>query len=106
MKERRSMDQERFEVWEVSEERDNAAEDVRERAGGAVQRAKDALGSATDNPMLMLLGGLAVGVLLGMLLPITRFENERIGPVADDLKGRARDAIKDSIEAAAESART
>lgn len=67
-----------------------------------------------DNPMLMLLGGLAIGFLIGMLVPVSRFENEQLGPVADDLKGRVRQAgaqaarrggevIKESIEAATES---
>lgn len=57
----------------------------------------------SDNPMLMLLGGLAVGFLVGMLVPVSRFENENLGPVADDLKRRSRDAIKESIEAAVSS---
>ncbi|HKE37046.1 MAG TPA: hypothetical protein VKB39_06420 [Candidatus Baltobacteraceae bacterium] len=84
-----------------------------------VDRAKDAMRDLqpTDNPMLMLLGGLAVGFIIGMLVPISRFENEQLGPVADDLKGRVREAgahvarrggevIKESIDAATESAAT
>jgi hypothetical protein len=84
-----------------------------------VDRAKDALGNLqpADNPMLMLLGGLAVGFIIGMLIPVSRFENERLGPVADDLKGRVREAgaqaarrggevIKESIEAATASTET
>lgn len=65
----------------------------------------------TDNPMLMLLGGLAVGFIIGMLVPVSRFENEQLGPVADDLRDRVREAgaqaarrggeaIRESIEAA------
>lgn len=53
-----------------------------------------------DNPMLMLLGGLAVGFIIGALVPVSRFENERLGPVAGDLKDRMREAVKDSIDAA------
>ena len=92
------MNQERFETSEIGDT-------------SMVDRAKDAVSSANDNPMLMLLGGLAVGFLIGMLVPVSRFENEQIGPVADDLKGRARQAgaqaarrggevIRESIEAA------
>jgi hypothetical protein len=135
------MDQERFESREIRESRDRIADDIRdvaynanvvERAKSAVgdrvesakSAAKDAMGRAQDaasnvrpmeNPMLMLLGGLAIGFLIGMLIPVSRFENERLGPVADDLKGRMREAgieaarrggevIKESIEAATESA--
>jgi hypothetical protein len=102
------MDQERFEVWEVTDARERVAEDIRDAADDTSvgQRAREAFGTITDNPMLMLLGGLAIGCLIGMLLPISRFENDRIGPVADDLKGRAREAIKESIDAAAEASRT
>jgi len=84
---------------------------------GVVDRAKDAVNGVGDNPMLMLLGGLAVGFLIGMLIPVSRFENEQLGPVADDLRGRVREAgaqaarrggevIKESIEAATESMTT
>jgi hypothetical protein len=94
------MDQDRFETEKISD-------------AGIVDRAKDAIGNLrpSDNPMLMLLGGLAIGFLIGMLVPVSRFENEQLGPVADDLKGRVREAgvqaarrggemIKESIDAA------
>jgi hypothetical protein len=92
------MDQERFETAEIND-------------AGIVDRARDAVNSVGDNPMLMLLGGLAVGFLMGMLVPVSRFENEQLGSVADDLRGRVREAgaqaarrggevIKDSIDAA------
>ena len=115
------MDQERFEVWEVRETRDRVADDIRDagESVNVVQRAKDAIGNirSTENPMLMLLGGLAVGFIIGMILPISRFENERIGPVADELKSRAREAgaeavrrggemIKESIQSTTETRST
>jgi hypothetical protein len=97
------MDKERFETSEMSFETREMGDD----AGSVMQRA-------ADNPMLMLLGGLAVGFLIGMLVPVSRFEHEQLGPVADDLKGRVREAgahaarrggemIKESIDAATES---
>ncbi len=68
-----------------------------------------------DRPWLALAAGFAAGLLVGMLLPVTRFESERLGPIAEDLKERAREAggaairkgseaIKDSIEAGREAA--
>jgi hypothetical protein len=53
------------------------------------------------NPLMMLAAGFGVGLLIGLLIPISRFERERLGPVADDLKHRAKDAIKESIATAA-----
>jgi hypothetical protein len=58
---------------------------------------------------------MAVGFLIGMMLPPTRFESERIGPMADGMKDRMREAggevmrrgtevIKDTIEATKEAA--
>ena len=45
-----------------------------------------------ENPVAMLIGGLAVGFLIGMVLPVSRFESERIGPITDDVKDRMRQA--------------
>jgi len=107
------MDQERFETQEISYTGDTGETSDTSMMG----RAQDAVSSVGDNPMLMLLGGLAVGFVIGMLVPVSRFENEQLGPVADDLKGRVREAgaqaarrggevIKESIEAATETMTT
>lgn len=69
----------------------------------------------TENPIAMMLGGLAVGFLIGMVLPVTRFESERIGPMTDEMKERMRQAgseamrrgtevIKETIDSARETA--
>ncbi len=108
------MDQERFETSEIGDVGmvDRAKSAINDR----VETAKDTMRNIQpgDNPMLMLLGGLAIGFVIGMLVPVSRFENEQLGSVADDLKGRVREAgaqaarrggevIKESIEAATES---
>lgn len=70
-----------------------------------------------ENPIGMLLAGLAVGFLIGLALPVTRFESERIRPLTDDMKDRMRQAgsevvrrggevIKETIEAGREAATT
>jgi ElaB/YqjD/DUF883 family membrane-anchored ribosome-binding protein len=89
------------------------AEDVREGA-------RQAVGVAQENPIGLAIGGAAAGFLAGMVLSSTRIENERLGPVSDQLKDRARstgeevvergrqvaqdtvDAVKDSANEAAE----
>ncbi len=69
----------------------------------------------TENPIGMLLGGLAIGFLIGLVLPVTRFESERIGPITDDMKDRMRqtgaevmrrgtEVIKETIDAGREAA--
>ena len=101
----------------------NKVDDAKNAVMDRVNSAKDAIGSAgmrvrgatVENPMSMLLGGLAVGFLVGMMLPVTRFESERIGPMTDQMKDTMREAggeivrrggevIKDTIEATKEAA--
>jgi hypothetical protein len=54
--------------------------------------------TAVRNPLGLAIGGAAVGFLAGVLLPSTRVEDERVGPVADDLKSTAVDAGKEALE--------
>ena len=97
----------------VSDRVDN----VREMAGSSVRGAQRAIGRMipSDNPMGMLMGGLAIGFLLGMIVPVTEIETERLKPIADDVKDRVMDAgaeavrrgqevIKESIDAARDAA--
>ena len=53
---------------------------------------------AQRNPIGLALGGVAAGFLAGMVLPSTRIEDERIGPVSDEIIDRARDAGQEAIE--------
>jgi ElaB/YqjD/DUF883 family membrane-anchored ribosome-binding protein len=69
---------------------------AKERVGLATRRARRAAPSgqdvkqtAEDNPLGLVLGGAAVGILAGLLVPRTKAEDERIGPLAD----RVRDEV-------------
>jgi gas vesicle protein len=54
--------------------------------------------TAERNPLGLAIGGAAVGFLAGLLLPSTRVEDERIGPVADEVKSTAAEAGKEALE--------
>jgi hypothetical protein len=78
---------------------------VKERIGGATpdgdqakEGAKRAVGVAQENPLGLAIGAAAVGFLAGMAIPSTKIEDERIGPVADDLKDKAREAGQEAVE--------
>jgi len=43
-------------------------------------------------------GAVGVGFVAGMLLPATRVENEKIGPMADQLKEQAKETGQEAIE--------
>lgn len=60
--------------------------------------ARRAVGVAEENPIGLALGGVAAGFLAGMLLPTTRVEDERIGPVADQVKEKAVETGQEAVE--------
>jgi len=60
--------------------------------------ARQAVGVAEENPIGLTLGGIAAGFLAGMLLPSTRMEDERIGPIADQVKEKAVETGQEAVE--------
>ena len=53
---------------------------------------------AERNPVGLAIGGAAVGFIAGLLMPSTHMEDERIGPMADDVKATAADAGREALE--------
>jgi gas vesicle protein len=66
--------------------------------GDVKQGARQAVGVAQENPLGLALGGVAVGFLAGMLLPSSRVEDKRLGPMADQVKDRAKDTGQEALE--------
>jgi ElaB/YqjD/DUF883 family membrane-anchored ribosome-binding protein len=78
---------------------------VKERLGLAGQKASDATpdveqvkgqvrkvaGVAQENPLGLAVGAVAVGFLAGMLVPSSRVEDEKLGPMADQVKEQAKE---------------
>jgi Protein of unknown function (DUF3618) len=54
--------------------------------------------TAESNPLGLALGGLAVGFLVGTLLPQTRLENERLGELSDRTIEAAKDTAGEAVE--------
>jgi hypothetical protein len=85
---------------------------VRSRLGGASsavsertpsgenvkQGARRAAGIAQENPIGLALGSVAVGFVAGMLVPSTRVEDEKVGPLADQVKEKARETGQEALE--------
>jgi len=72
----------------------DAAPDGRQVSG----QARQAVGVAQQNPLGLALGSVAAGFLLGMLLPSTRLEDERMGAAADHVKDLAAEVGQDAME--------
>jgi Protein of unknown function (DUF3618) len=65
----------------------------------AVKRGADYMReTAESNPLGLALGGLAVGFLVGTLLPQTRVENEQLGEFSDRMIDAAKDTASEAVE--------
>jgi hypothetical protein len=92
----------------VADKRDRLMDQMQTTAskvGGATpdatdvrQGAKQAVGVAEENPIGLALGGLAAGFLVGMAIPSTKIEDERIGPAADRIKEQAMETGQEALE--------
>jgi hypothetical protein len=54
--------------------------------------------TAESNPLGLALGGLAVGFVVGTLLPQTQVENERMGELSDRVMDVAKDTATEAVE--------
>jgi ElaB/YqjD/DUF883 family membrane-anchored ribosome-binding protein len=62
------------------------------------RRARRAQSVAQENPIGLAVGSVAVGFIAGMLTPATRMEDEKMGTVADDVKGRMKETGQEVLE--------
>jgi ElaB/YqjD/DUF883 family membrane-anchored ribosome-binding protein len=69
------------------------------------QRARRAAGLAQENPLGLAIGAVAVGFLAGLAVPSTRVEDERLGPVADEVKDKVKETGQEALERGKEVAR-
>ena len=60
--------------------------------------ARRAKGIAQENPLGLAIGGAAVGFLVGLSLPSTPVEDEKLGPMADDVKAKAQETGREALE--------
>ncbi|TMJ11728.1 MAG: hypothetical protein E6G94_15295 [Alphaproteobacteria bacterium] len=91
------------EAYEAARDRTSAAyEAARDRASSAYDSASRAAGQATrtvgsgidSNPMAAVVGGLAVGAVIGALLPRTQREQQLFGQYGERLADTAREAAR------------
>jgi len=73
-------------------------EDATPDAAQVKDGARQAVGIAEENPIGLALGGVAVGFIAGMLLPSTRVEDEKVGPIAEEVKEKAIETGQEAVE--------
>jgi hypothetical protein len=68
-------------------------------SGGQVkQQAKRAVGLAQENPLGLAVGAVALGFLAGLAVPSTQMENQRLGPVADQVKDKVKETGQEALD--------
>jgi len=88
-------------VTAVKEKITGAAGSVNESTpstGDVKQAARKSAGVAQENPLGLAIGSIAIGFLAGMLVPSTKVENEKLGPVADQVKDQAMATGHEALE--------
>jgi gas vesicle protein/uncharacterized protein YjbJ (UPF0337 family) len=61
-------------------------------------QAKRAAGIAQENPLGLAIGGIAVGFLAGLLTPTSRIEDEKIGPIAEQVREQVKQTGQEALD--------
>ena len=68
-------------------------------SGGTIKRgAAEVRTTAERNPLGLVIGGAAVGFVIGTLIPQTRVENEQMGDVSDRMMDAAKSTAGEAVE--------
>jgi hypothetical protein len=68
-------------------------------SGGEVkQKTRQVAGLARENPLGLAIGAVAIGFLAGLAVPSTRVEDEKLGPVADQVKDRVKETGQEALD--------
>ena len=78
---------------------------IKEKVGGSTpstgdvkEGARKAGGMAKENPLGLAVGATAVGFIAGLLVPTTRIEDEKLAPMASDMREKAMDAGQEAMD--------
>ena len=85
--------------------------DVKSRAKERINRmtpdgrqVKRAASAAQENPLGLAIGGIAVGFLAGLVVPSSRVEDEKLGPIADQVKDQVKETGQEALDRGKEAA--
>jgi len=72
--------------------------DATPSSGQVKQQARRTAGLARENPLGLAIGAVAIGFLAGLAVPSTRVEDEKLGPVADQVKDKVRETGQEAVD--------
>jgi gas vesicle protein len=67
-------------------------------AGQVKGGAKQAVSTAESNPLGLAIGFAAAGFIAGLLAPGTRVENEKLGPMSDQLTEQVKETAQEAVD--------
>jgi ElaB/YqjD/DUF883 family membrane-anchored ribosome-binding protein len=85
-------------------ERFTGVGDAAPSTGEVKDAARRGKGIAQENPLGLAVGAAAVGFLAGLMVPTTRVEDEKIGPMADSVKDQVRETAQVAVDHGKEAA--
>jgi hypothetical protein len=62
------------------------------------QTTRRAAGVAKENPLGLAIGAVAIGFLAGLAMPSTRVEDEKLGPVAEQVRDKVKETGQEAVE--------
>jgi gas vesicle protein len=74
------------------------AGDATPSRGEVKQKTRQAAGLAKENPLGLAIGAAAIGFLAGLAVPSTRVEDEKLGPVADQVKDKVKETGQEALD--------
>jgi hypothetical protein len=74
------------------------AGDATPSRGEVKQKTRQAAGLAKENPLGLAIGAAALGFLAGLAVPSTRVEDEKLGPVADQVKDKVKETGQEALD--------
>src|SRR5918912_1347961 len=74
------------------------AGDATPSRGEVKQKTRQVAGMAKENPLGLAIGAAAIGFLAGLAVPSTRVEDEKLGPVADQVKDKVKETGQEAMD--------
>jgi hypothetical protein len=74
------------------------AGDATPSSGEVKHKTRQAAGMAKQNPLGLAIGAAAIGFLAGLAVPSTRVEDEKLGPVADQVKDKVKETGQEALD--------
>jgi hypothetical protein len=66
--------------------------------GEVKQKTRQAAGMAKENPLGLAIGAAALGFLAGLAVPSTKVEDQKLGPVADQVKDKVKETGQEALD--------